>query len=335
MSVNPIVTLCIDACRGRVANYSAENARYTDEAVRNAFYEILGDDKLTYQNWRRHKVEIFEIIEEVLRTNLPDAWNLSPFYNEVVEVRNGALGQKNEFIVEDHSTLIVSRFSGNHWDTDRQKLIGNRAFSLDTEWFYIRVYDELERFLKGITTIEGMFAKLQESLQKDIDSRVASAFTGANIYLPGKFVETGSLTADNMMTLVSRVETAAGRTARIVGTKVGLAKLDALVNSSWVSNEMKEEKHTTGRVRVWEGIQTVEIPQCFTPGTYDFRISDTTLFVLPSNTKPIKLYFEGEMRSNELSANDTIDQTIDYQVQTKLGVGVVFDDLFGQYTISA
>lgn len=334
MATNPIVTLCVDACRGRVTNYAADKAKYTDEAVRNAFYEILGEDKLTYQNWRRHKIEIFEIIEEVLNTNLPDAWDSSPFYNEMVEVKNFLLGQKNEFIVEDHSTLIVSKFSGNHWNTDRQKLIGNKSFSLDTEWFYIRVYDELERFLKGINTVEGMFAKLQEGLQKDIDSRVSSAFTGANIYLPGTFLETGSLTTDNMFRLVSRVETESGKTARIAGTKMGLAKLNSLVDSSWVSDDMKNERNTTGRVRIWEGVQTVEIPQCFKQGTYDFRVPDTTLFVLPADTKPIKLFFEGDTRSRELGSSDTQDQTIDYQIQTKLGVGVIFNDLFGEYQIT-
>ena len=83
-----------------------------------------------------------------------------------------------------------------------------------------------------------------------------------------------------------------------------------------------------------EGISTVEIPQVFTRGTYDFKISDNTLFVLPENYKPIKLYFEGDTRSRELEYKDTMDQTIDYEVQTKLGVGVVFDTLFGKYTIS-
>ncbi len=329
---NTIVALCVDTCRGRVSNFASGNEKYADEAVRNAIFEILESDKLTFQNWRKHKTEIFEIIEETLNVTLPDSWNDSPFYNEMVEVRNFLLGQKNEFIAEDNSILIVSRFAGNHWNTDRQKLGGNQSFSLATEWFSIRVYDELERFLKGVTTIEGMFSKLRESLQRDIDSRVYSAFNGAGTYLPSKFTETGTFDKDTMLSLVERVQTAAMKPVRIAGTKQGLAKLS--VDSQWISNEMKNERHTTGRVKIWEGISTVEIPQVFTRGTYDFKISDNTLFVLPENYKPIKLYFEGDTRSRELEYKDTMDQTIDYEVQTKLGVGVVFDTLFGKYTIS-
>jgi hypothetical protein len=331
---NALVTLCVDARRNRVANFSAENAKYTDEAIRQAFYEILGEDKLTYKNWRKHKTEIFEIIEEVLNITLPDAWNESAFYNELVEVKNFLLGQKNEFTVDDDSTLIVTRFSGNHWNTDRQKLPAGKTFSTTTDWYNIRVYDELERFLKGVQTVEKMFAKLQESLQKDIDARVYSAFNGAGTFLPSQFQESGAFVKDTMLDLVQKVQIASGKTVRIAGTKQGLAALDSAIATQWLSEDMKNEKHTTGRIKVWEGINTVEIPQVFTKGTYDFKIDDKTLFVLPENYKPIKLYFEGDTRSLELSEKDTSDMTIDYQVQTKLGVGVVFESLFGKYTIA-
>ena len=38
---NALVTLCVDARRNRVANFSAENAKYTDEAIRQAFMRFL------------------------------------------------------------------------------------------------------------------------------------------------------------------------------------------------------------------------------------------------------------------------------------------------------
>jgi hypothetical protein len=251
----------------------------------------------------------------------------------MVEVKNYLLGQKNEFIVEDDSTLVVSRISGNHWNIDRQKLTAGKTFDVNTEWFGIRVYDELERFLKGVQTVEKMFAKMQESIQKDIDARVYSAFNGAGTYLPSAFQESGSFDKDTMLELASKVQLASQRTVRIAGTKQALAKLDAAIASQWISEEMKNEKHTTGRIKVWEGINTVEIPQTFTRGSYDFKVDDNVLYVLPENFRPIKLYFEGDTRSRELGDHDTEDMTIDYQIQTKLGVGVVFDSLFGVYTV--
>lgn len=332
--MNELVTLCVDACMGRVQNYAGDNARYTDEAVRAAFTEILGG-KLTYQSWRRHKIDVFEIMEEVLNVNLPNAWNESPFYSELVETKNFLLGQKNEFSVPDDAVLVAARFSGNHWNIDRQKLGGSRTFSLETEWFGIRVYDDLDRFLKGYITVEEMFQKMQEGINKAIDSRVYSSFVGAGTYLPTEFTETGSFVKDTMLDLVERVQTASGKTARIAGTRQGLAKMGSAIDSAWVSNEMKEERHTTGRVKIWEGIDTIEIPQVFTRGTYDFKIDNNALLVLPDGHKPIKLYFEGDTRARDLSETDTDDMTLDSQMQTKLGVGTVFGSPFGKYTITA
>ena len=41
-----------------------------------------------------HKNEIFTVIENVLIVNLPKAWENSPFYDQFVEVKNGALETK-------------------------------------------------------------------------------------------------------------------------------------------------------------------------------------------------------------------------------------------------
>ena len=48
---------------------------------------------------------------------------------------------------------------------------------------------------------------------------------------------------------------------------------------------------------------------------------------------PIKLFFEGDTRARDLDENMTHDQTLDSQVQSKLGHAVVISSLFGKYTI--
>lgn len=331
--MNKLTQLCIDARRNRVGNFSAENEKFIDEAARRGFAEILESETLNWQAWRKHKVEVFEIIEDVLKVTLPDAWDQSYFYNELVEVKNLLLGQKNEFIVEDNSTLIVSKFSGNHWNIDRQKLPAGKVFSVSTEWIGVRVYDELERFLKGVVTLVQMFDKIQDAIQKEIDARVYSAFNGAGTYLPAAFKETGSFDKDTFLGLCTKVQIACQRNIRIAGTRVALSKLSNSTPVAWVSENMKEEKNTTGRIRIWEGINTVEIPQTFIRGTYTVKSSDNILYVLPENYKPVKLFYEGDVRTLELNEKQTIDQTIDVQTQTKLGVGLVFDSLFGTANI--
>ena len=57
------------------------------------------------------------------------------------------------------------------------------------------------------------------------------------------------------------------------------------------------------------------------------------IHVLPANSKLVKLFYEGDVRARDLSEQDTHDQTVDSQVQVKLGTGVVCDNLTGRYEI--
>lgn len=335
-NLRDICTLINDTVSNRVAVFNAEGAKFADEAVRSAFFDILGDDKLTYQNWRNHKNEIFTIMEEVLNTNLPLAWENSQFYNQFVDTRNGALGDKNEFIVEDNSVLVTASFAGNHWDTPRQKLMGRKAFSLDTEWIFIRVYDDLERFLKGAITLPVLVAKMQKAMQNDIDGRIVTAFNGAGTYLPAEFTVSGTYTKSAMADLIQKVQIASQKNVVLAGTRTALASIVSGIDSQWISAAQKEELATTGSLvnLTGLGVVAVEIPQTFVRGTYDFKVDNKSIFVLPDNEKFIKVYFEGDTRAREMSAQDTHDQTIDTQVQTKIGVGCVFSNVFGKYNLT-
>lgn len=334
-----LTQLCIDARRNRVTNFSADYAQHTDEAARKGFNDLLGyseNDNATkrYRKFKKNAELAFEVIEDTLNATVPDSWEMSEFYRELVDHKNGLFGDKNEFIVEDNSILIVSRFSGNHWDIDRQKLPAGKTFSVETEWLAVKVYDELERFLKGVTTLTQMLDIIQRSIQRDIDDRIYSAFNGAGTYLPTQFQETGTFDSDKLIQLADRVSTAANRSVRIAGSKSALAKIYKGTNTAFLSNDMKNDFNTTGYLRLWQGLNAIEIPQSFKRGTYDFRNPDDMIYVLPENYKPIKLYFEGNTRSDFKNENDNHDQTVSYQLQTKLGVGVVFDSVFGTYKIT-
>lgn len=330
-----LTNLMNDSLSKKVGLFADGAEKYTDQAIREAFFEILGEDKLTWQNFRNHKNEIYTVMENVLTTNLPIAWENSPFYDQFVDVKNGALGDANEFVVEDNSILVASRFSGNHWDTDRQKLQGKKGFSVATEWIYIRVYDELERFLKSTVTLPEMMAKLQKGFTNEIDTRVYTSFNGIGTYLPAKFQESGSYDKDTMADLIQRVQIASQKNVILAGTKAALANIVDGIEANRMSERQKEELATKGALfdMTGLGVQAIEIPQTFVRGSYDFKVDNKSIFVLPDNEKFIKLYFEGDTRARDLGAQDTNDQSIDSQIQTKAGVGIVVSNLIGKYTL--
>ena len=331
-----LTTLMNDSLSNRVALFANEDvSKYTDQAIREAFFEILGDDKLTWQGWRNHKNEIFTVIENVLTTNLPKAWENSPFYDQFVEVKNGALGDTNEYVIDQDGILVASRFSGNHWDVDRQKLQGKRSFSVPTEWIYIHVYDELERFLNGATSLPEMMTKLQNGFQNEIDARIYTSFNGIGTYLPEAFKETGAYVRETMMDLIQRVQIASQSNVILAGTKTALAAIAEGIDSKWISNAQQEEMATKGALLnlTGLGVTAMEIPQVFVRGTYDFKIDNTSIYVLPNNTRPIKLFYEGNTRALDYNENQTHDQTVGTIAETKLGTAVIMPSLFGKYTV--
>ena len=331
-----LTTLMNDSLSNKVAVFANEDAaKYTDQAIREAFFEILGDDKLTWQGWRNHKNEIFTVIENVLTTNLPKGWENSPFYDQFVEVKNGALGDANEYVIDQDGILVASRFSGNHWDVDRQKLQGKRSFSVPTEWIYIHVYDELERFLNGATSLPEMMTKLQNGFQNEIDARIYTSFNGIGTYLPEAFKETGAYVRETMMDLIQRVQIASQSNVILAGTKTALAAIAEGIDSKWISNAQQEEMATKGALLnlTGLGVTAMEIPQVFVRGSYDFKIDNSSIYVLPSNTRPIKLFYEGNTRALDYNENQTHDQTVGTIAETKLGTAVIMPSLFGKYTV--
>ena len=333
--VNELTCLINDSLSGRVALFANGAEKYTDQAIREAFFEILGDEKLTYQNFRNHKFEIFSIMENVLTTNLPLAWENSDFYRSFVDTKSTTFGDTNEFVVEDNSTMLVSRISGNHWQIERQKLQGKKAFSVALEWIGIRVYAELESFLKGTITLADMMAKLQKSFQNEIDARIVASFNGIGTYLPAKFQESGTYDRATMNDLIQRVQIASQKDVILAGTRSALAAVAEGTNSAWISNAAKEELATTGVVVENIGLpcRAMIIPQTFVRGTYDFSVNNNVLYVLPEGTKPVKLFFEGQTRARDLDSQQTQDMTIDAVVESKIGTAIIVDSLVGKYTI--
>ena len=334
-SVIELANLMNDSISGKVALFSSGADKYTDQAIREAFFEILGDDKLTWQNFANNQRAIYSVMEDVVGTNLPLAWENSNFYDSFVDVKNGRTGDQNAFVVEDNSILVASNFSGGHWQTERQKLQGKKEFSVTPNWIYIRVYDELDRFLKGTVTLAEMVTKIQKGFQNAIDEMVFASFNGIGTYLPAKFQETGAYDRATLNDLIQRVQVASQKNVILAGTRAALASVADGTATAWISNAAKDELATTGMVIENIGLpcKTLLIPQVFIRGSYDFKVDNNVLYVLPEGTKPVKLFYEGDVRAKNMTEQDTDDMTIDSQLQVRVGCGVICDNLIGQYTI--
>lgn len=181
--------------------------------------------------------------------------------------------------------------------------------------------------------------KIYEAFDKMVNDMVYQAVmsAGEKVLPASQFNKTGALVKEDLITLVEDVQTATGEEAVIMGTKTALAKLTALSETQWISESMKDERHTTGRLGLWEGVRLVEIPQSFAPNDTSKKLVDNNkLLVMPvGDNKFIKLVYEGDSQFYEVSDPATnMDMSITAEYQTRLGIATVIGKKFGMWTIA-
>ena len=187
-----------------------------------------------------------------------------------------------------------------------------------------------------------MINKVYEAMDYHVNTMIYNAFLGASSALPAgtDYVKSGSLTRANLLELAENVEVATGKPAVIMGTRSALAKVYAVTEANWISNQMKDERNTTGKLGIWEGYEIAEIPQVLAKNDTaraDALVAANKLFVMPNDAsnKFVKLVNEGDAQIREISDGATnMDMTIEYEYQAKLGIGVAVNMLFGVYTIT-
>lgn len=290
---------------------------------------------------RRHKVEIYEVIEETLDDLLVSGWGDNPFFNQFVEQKYMALGDTNEFWVPDDVILTVSEVSGNHHDLFRRRLGAGKSFSVKTSWYGIKIYTEYELFATGRVDWSSFINKIYEAFDKKVNDMLYAAVMSAGDQVPptDQFVKTGELNAanrDTFMTLIEDVQMATGDEVVIMGTRSALAKLAGMGDTDWISNDMKQERYTTGRLGYFEGIRLVEIPQAFANNDTSKKLVDNTkLMIMPTgDNKFIKMYDEGDAQFYEVTdATTHLDMTMDAEYQRKMGIATIIGKKFGVWNI--
>jgi hypothetical protein len=262
--------LMTDASVGKyVEGITAEDA---NAKIRRVFREAIGVSenatKLEIRKAMKKRANaqiLFDLIEELVPNLLKTGWADNPFFREFVEERYLADGDDNIFYSEDNSLLTVSKVSGSHWDLDRQRLGKGSSFSIETSEYGIAIYSEYEKLMVGLEDFSTFITKIYEAIDRFVNEAIYQALMDAAEKLPGgssgagQWVKTGDLDNNTRGTLVQLVEdvqmaTGAGEVV-IMGTRAALSKVTGLQNVEWISDDMKKERHTTGRIGMWEGIR--------------------------------------------------------------------------------
>lgn len=340
MAHNEFTRLLVDTAYGRVQNYTAEDA---NTSIRNKFFEAMHLNKDCSRKelrraMRRYKADLYDLVEDTLEIMLGKGWGENPFFRQFVEERNIGEGDENLFYVEDNTMLTVSKFSGNHHDLIRQKLGSGESFTVPMSYYGLKIYHDMEQMMLGYIDWAGFVQKLYEAMDKKVNDMLYTAFMEVDNVLPTDNIVTGDPTKEEIIELCQKVSGITGREVVIVGTKVALSKLYSKMDTTWISNEMKNERNTLGMPSVVDGIRTMEIPQVYEIGTRDALIDNTKLLVIPvdSSFRPVKLVHGGEAYFNEVTDREAnVDMTIEAEYMHKMGISVIVTMEYGMIKMVA
>lgn len=350
---NEIRNLVFDLSEGK-GIFDAESNREisvqeANDVLRKYLFEELGlNENSTHREIRRAFEseagrEFFQVIEEIIDKVIVTGWANDEWFENYVDMRNVADGDRTDFYAEKPMILTVSKVSGDAHDLTIQRLNEGETYTVPTSNFGIRVGSNIREFLTNRKDWGKFIAAVVEAYKKEVKDEMHAEFMNAADKMPAQFKKTGALspaTKESLDELIEDVSMVNGNVPVVLmGTRTALKKLNGLYESgtglNWIADSLKESVAHTGMIGDYEGTNLSVIPQRFEKNNIAQKLVDNAkILVMPLvDYKPIKFvdYGETELIIDEKAKRQ--DDTQVYELQRKMGVGSVISRYFGVWTI--
>lgn len=334
--MNNIAQLIYDSYRGNIpTQYTSVSKEAREEAIKKEIFSVLGIEEYASKKafrraWKSHKQEVYAIIEDVAdQVMINGDYQKNSFFNQFVEVKNLALGDKNEFYVEGENQLEFAEFSGSHFDLRRTRVDVGSSFSPTMKDYGIKVYEYFERVMSGRASLSTIVSGIIDAMERKLAEIGQATFATAISNLPTEFSVTGSYNEEDILEMLAHVEASNGSKPILTGTSVALGKLQGKSQMP-ISDRMAEELNTLGYLTVWNGYRCMEIEQGHKIGTFTFTMDNTKIYAISGDAKPVKMTLEGDTEVKEISDGTTnADRSMETAVAFKAGAGVGYNRMFG------
>lgn len=328
-----VLDVMIKAIKGEdMEKYSRNDV---SEVIRDALIQMNGgSNKINPKTFYRGS-QLYSLIQEIIPTIIDEGFKDSDAIFELVDYRNIADGDEQEFYIEGNSYFVVADAAAGIKGVRRQRVDNSETVTVKTSVKVVRVYEELSRLLAGKITFDKFIDGVAKSFKQKILAdayKVIGAIGENTAGLDSTYVVagTGSGDEDALIELIQHVEAATGKEARIFGTKAALRKITTAV----VSDEAKRDLYEIGYYGKFNGTDMICMRQLHKPGTSVFALDDSKIFVIAGDDKPIKVVNEGEGLLHESDGLTNADLTHEYVYGQVFGVGAVCSEKMGIFTLA-
>ena len=249
-----------------------------ESAVRKFVFAIMGLNENSSKRDRnramkKHHNELFEVMEDEIDIKVETGFKESEFFNNYVETRNLARGDRQEFWTDDKVILSVAKIAGDHHDFTLQRLGSGESYTVTTSVYGIAVGADIDMYLAGRYDWAKLTDQCAAAFVRKIQNDIYAEMMNAGKKLPAQFQGTGALSAETKEKLDELLEDVSmandGAQVIIMGTRTGLAQFQKLIDVNWISDDQKRDVATTGRLGYYGPYTLFELPQ-------RFALNDTT-----------------------------------------------------------
>ena len=314
--------------------------------------EVLGitntsDKKEVRRALRDNGREFFDIIEDVIDEVITTGWGNEPWFEYLIEYKNIAYGDEQDFKVDSPSVLVISKQGESHHDHILQRILPGQPVSIPTARYGAKVGADINKYIAGQEDWSALVEAISTAFVKKVQELASAQITTLKSQLPSNVKGTGTLNGTNKAAFDKIIQKTSaandGAEVVIMGTKIALKNITAIADVNWAAKDQRDYMMNTGTIGVYEGVRLVEIPQRYSDKTLadaKAMVSDTELLIVPVgyDAKPIKFVDEGDTEITSVEekgeSNGRWDDIMSYEVQRRMGAGVVVGRLIGNWTLS-
>ena len=306
-----------------------------DKAFRSELKELAKD----YNHYRRNKLTIFELIQDVVDEVLPN--RVIDIMGRFAEVRQFAQGQKPIFKSKlgqhRYKKFITQVGLSGVYETGR----------LDSEYIEVpvRAYGgaaliELERYLDGMENIDELMDIIIQGLEDEVYKEVMDALLAnvSNMPTPN-VVSTPTFDAEEMVKQINICRAYGGNAnifcppefAATITPSAGF-HADILKNYAGSSTE-QEEMRNQGYIGVFRGGRVIVLPQSFEYTDNQEKVINPGLaYVIPSGGTGDERIAKVAMEGNTIVDDyKNADRSMEIQVYKKFGVAILTSNYYCMY----
>lgn len=325
-----ILKVAVNTVKGVASDYSKGQ---TSEALRAAFIEMNGGtEKLNPRTFVRGNA-LFALVEELLPVIIEEGLKDDNPIFKLVEYKNIAYGDKNEFLIEGDALFVVADAAAGIRGVRRQRISGGSTVSVKTSMKMVRVYENLGRLLAGRITFDKFVDGVEKAFKQAIlmDAyKALNSISASTAGLNSTYVKGGVFSENDLITLIDHVEAATGKIARIYGTRSALRK----ITTAQQGNEINSDMYNLGYYGKFNGTDMIVLKQAHKTGSSEFVFSDNKIYILAGDDAPVKMVNEGQGIIINREATENNDLTQEYIYGQGFGAGVAVSEKMGIWTFS-